>query len=202
MADSTNPDDFHAKLESLQEEWDRLCPGFRKWFCKKRKPIFVQSVIETAISGSAVQSSFYSNNVERQHFREKLEQSYKKGSLETVISTLQKLVKRQENNEIKAIYESGPYSLSKQYSKFKIGSVKWHSMAGDYRRKHVKKFRMYKPNLDDEYIKPKKSGKKLSDGANRIRKQQETEVIVDRHAKRIRIENPNCKQEIPFELSF
>ena len=159
-------------------------------------------MIETAISGSAVQSSFYSNNVERQHFREKLEQSYKKGSLETVISTLQKLVKRQENNEIKAIYESGPYSLSKQYSKFKIGSVKWHSMAGDYRRKHVKKFRMYKPNLDDEYIKPKKSGKKLSDGANRIRKQQETEVIVDRHAKRIRIENPNCKQEIPFELSF
>ena len=35
LADSTDPDDFHAKLESLQDEWDRLCPGFHKWFCKK-----------------------------------------------------------------------------------------------------------------------------------------------------------------------
>ena len=55
-----------------------------------------------------------------------------KGSLETVILTLQKLVERQENEEIKAIYGSGPYSLNKQYSKFKIDSVKWHSMAPDY----------------------------------------------------------------------
>ena len=75
-------------------------------------------------------------------------------------------------------------------------------MAGDYRRKHVKKFRMYKPTFDDEYVKPKKIGKKPSDGGKRIRKQQETEVIVDRHAKRIRIEDPNCEPDIPFELFF
>ena len=59
LADSADPDDFHVKLENLQEEWDRLCPGFRKWFCEKRKPIFVQSVIETAGSGTAVQGLFY-----------------------------------------------------------------------------------------------------------------------------------------------
>ena len=92
----------------------------------------MQSVIETASSGTAVQGLFYKNNIEYQHFREKLEQSYKKGSLETVISTLQKLVERQEYNEVKAIYGSDPYSLSKQHSKFKIDSVKWHSMASDY----------------------------------------------------------------------
>ena len=39
-------------------------------------------------------------------------------------------------------------------------------MAGDYRRKHVKKFRMYKPTLDDEYVKIKKGGKKPSDGVS------------------------------------
>ena len=55
-------------------------------------------------------------------------------------------------------------------------------MANDYRRKHVKKFEMYKPTLDDEYVKPKKSGTKPSDDGKRILKQQETEVIVDRHA--------------------
>ena len=58
-------------------------------------------------------------------------------------------------------------------------------MVGDYRRKHIKKFRMYKPTLDDEYAKQKKSGKKPSGGGKWIRKQQETEVIVDRHVKRI-----------------
>ena len=162
----------------------------------------MQSVTETARSGTAVQGLFYNNNIECQHFREKLEQSYKKGSLETVISTLQKHVERQENDKIKAIYGSASYSLSKQYSKFKIDSMKWYSMAGDYRRKHVKKFRMYKPTLDEECVKPKKSGKKPSEGGKRIRKQQKTEVNVDRHAKRIRIEDPNCEPEIPFELFF
>ena len=61
---------------------------------------------------------------------------------------------------------------------------------------------MYKPTLKDEYVKQKKSGKKPSDGVKRIRKQQETKVIVDRHTKRICIEDPNCEPEIPFELFF
>ena len=77
LADSINPDDFHAKLESLQEEWHRPCPGFHKWFSEKRKPTFVQSVIETARSGVTVQGLFYNNNIECQHFREKLEPSHK-----------------------------------------------------------------------------------------------------------------------------
>ena len=93
------------------------------------------SVIETARSGTAVPGLFfYNSNIECQHFRKKLELSYKKGSLEAVISTFQKLVERQENDEIKATYGSGPYSLSKEYSKFKTDSVKWHSMVGDCRR--------------------------------------------------------------------
>ena len=58
LADSTDPDDFHAKLESLKEEWDRLCPGFHKWFYEKRKPISVQSVIETTRSGTAFKDCF------------------------------------------------------------------------------------------------------------------------------------------------
>ena len=61
---------------------------------------------------------------------------------------------------------------------------------------------MCKPTLGDEYVKPKKIGKKPSDGGKWIRKKQETEVIVDCHTKRIRIEDPNCEPEIPLELFF
>ena len=75
-------------------------------------------------------------------------------------------------------------------------------MAGNYRRKYVKKFRMYKATVNDEYVEPKKIRSKPSDGSKQICKQQETEVIVNFHAERIRIEHPNCKQEIPFELFF
>ena len=75
-------------------------------------------------------------------------------------------------------------------------------MAGDYQRKHVKEFRMYEPTFDDEYVMSKKSGKKPGDGGKRIRKHQKTEVIVDRHAKRIRIEDSNYEPEIPFKLFF
>ena len=35
LVGSTDSDDFHAKLESLQEEWDSLCLGFHKWSCEK-----------------------------------------------------------------------------------------------------------------------------------------------------------------------
>ena len=51
---------------------------------------------------------------------------------------------------------------------------------------------MQKPTLGYEYLKPKRSGKKPSDGGKQVRKKQETEKIVDRNAKRIRIGDPNC----------
>ena len=125
-------------------------------------------MIEIARSGTAFQVLFCNNNIECQRFHKKLEQLYKKGSLETVISTLQNLVKRQENEKIKAIYGSGSYSLSNQYSKFKTDLVKWRSTPGNYRMKHVKKLGMYKPTHDDEYVNPKKCGKKPSDAGKRI----------------------------------
>ena len=43
LEDSTNPGDFQAKLKSLQDEWDRPCPGFHKLFCKKQKPFLCRA---------------------------------------------------------------------------------------------------------------------------------------------------------------
>ena len=52
-------------------------------------------------------------------------------------------------------------------------------MAGNYRRKYAKKFRMYKATVNDKYIEPKKIRSKPSDGSKQICKQQETEVIIN-----------------------
>ena len=105
-------------MESVKSVWDNLCPGFHKWFSKKRAYLFVQSVIETARTGAEVQRVYYNNLIESTHFREKMEQSYKKGIVADVISTLKKLVDRHEDDKVRAIYGSGPYCLSTHYAKF------------------------------------------------------------------------------------
>ena len=92
LANSTNIDDFQIKLESLKSVWDNLCPGF--------------------------QGVYYNNSIETQRFREKMEQSFKKKIVGDVISTLKKLVDRQEDDKVRTIYGSGPYHLSTQYKKF------------------------------------------------------------------------------------
>ena len=99
IVDSTDIDDFRIKLESLKSVWDNLSPGSYKRFFEKRASFFEQSVIESARTGTEVQGVYYNNSIESQHFREKMEQSYKKGTVADVISTLKKLVDRQEDEK-------------------------------------------------------------------------------------------------------
>ena len=145
----------------------------------------MQSVIDTG-----VQSLFYNNNIECQHFREKLEQSYKKVSLETVILTLQKLVERQENDKNKTIYAI----KLKQFTD--LAHTVWASSIPNLKLiqwSGIPSLVIIEGNMKKKYVKSKKIGKKPSDGGKRIRKQQETEVIVGRHAKRIRIVDPKLQ---------
>ena len=124
LVDSTDIDDLRIKLEGLKSVWDNLCPSFHKWFSKNRASFFEESVIEKPRTGTKVQRVYYNNSIESQHFREKMEKSYKKRTLPDVISTLKKLVDRQKGDEIRAVYGPGPYRLSTQYAKFQMDSVK------------------------------------------------------------------------------
>ena len=176
LVDSTDIDDFRIKLESLKSVWDNLCPGFRKWFSKNRASFFEQSVIESARTGTEVQGVYYNNSIESQHFREKMEQSYKKGTVEAVISTLKKLVERQE---VRAIYGSGPYRLSAKYAKFLMDSMKWHALGAEKRRKHVSLFRQHMPTMEQEFKKPPKSLQKSSlKEFRKMRKEQESIIQI------------------------
>ena len=97
------------------------------------------------------------------HFKEKTEHlnwDHKLGSSVDVISTLKKIIERQQDHEVHAIYGSGPYKLSDEYNKFSIDKLKWHSMTLEERKKHVLPFRNYSPSLEDRFIKPAKSVRK------------------------------------------
>ena len=106
---------------------------------------------------------FITTVFECQHYLEKNEQSFKKGTVEDVIKTFKSLLERQQDEKVRAIYRSGPYRLSDRYKKFELDSVKWHSMDPEARMKHVEWFRRYRSTLDDQFDKPKSSGRKPSD---------------------------------------
>lgn len=98
---------------------------------------------------------------------------------------------RQENDEIRAIYGAGNYTLSTAYSKFNVDSSRWHSWGEDRRRDHVEKFRHYQPTPSDFFRKPKNVGRKPG-AENRIRNENPT-VIVDRIEEQRESSNDNTR---------
>ena len=76
------------------------------------------------------------------HFREKEEKSFKKKDVKEVTSTLQVIVKRQQSDDITAIYGCGLYRLSNAYKKLEVETVKWHGVETKNRMmKHAVNFR-------------------------------------------------------------
>ena len=121
---------------------------------------------------------FYNNNVESEHFFEKKERLFKKGDLSDAVSKIKAIIERQQNEEIMALYGSGPYKLSKEFRRFEKESVVWHSMTEGDRRKHVERFQSYQPTLEDYFMKPKASGAKPNE--QRRKRKPEADMIIDR----------------------
>ena len=205
LADSTTAEDLDSRLIDLKERWENLCPDFYDWFMSKRKKLFQEKVIEEARKGSNIHGLYFNNNIESMHFKEKTEQCHKLGSSIDVIDTLKKIVDRQQDDEVRAIYGSGPYKLSRDYLKFSVDNLKWHTMTSDQRKKQVLALRNDPPSLEDQFTKPIKSGRKPCD---RTRKRKpEPDVLIERlkemekqPAKKVRIEDPNANQIIPYQL--
>ena len=117
LVDSKDGNDLTTRLESLRESWENLCPGFHKWLVSKWKAIFQNSVIKYARKNANVHGLFYNSSIECQHYLEKKKQSFRKGIVEDVIKTFTSLVGKQQEEEVRAIYRSGPYRLSARYKK-------------------------------------------------------------------------------------
>ena len=58
---------------------------FNMWFVSKRKAIFQNSVIECPKKNTNIRGLFYNNSTECQHYLEKKEQSFRKGTVENVV---------------------------------------------------------------------------------------------------------------------
>ena len=133
----------------------------------------------SARDGALLTRLFNQNDVEYQHFVEKVNQCFQKRSVKEGIECFQQLSERQENEEIRAIYGAGSYSLATTYKSFQVDSARWHSWDEETRKSHIKKMRSYTPTPSDVFDKPSKAGRKLGSIIRR-RKEQPSKVLVDR----------------------
>ena len=171
----------------------------------KRKTVFKNSVIECARKNTNVHGLFYNNSIEYQHYQEKKEQSFRKGTVEDVAKTFKSLVKRQQDEEVRAIYISGLYRLSDRYKNLEVGSIKWHSMDPEARMEHIERFR--RPTLDDQFNKPKSSGRKPID--RKQTRKPDFESAFDwlsknekETGKSFTFHDPNTLEKVSYELFF
>ena len=125
--------------------------------------------------------------------------------MEDVAKTFKLVVERQQDEEVRAIYRSGLYRLSDRYYNLDVDSIKWHSMDPEARMEHVERFRRL--TLDDQFNKPKSSGRKPID-RKRTRK-PDFESAFDLLSKNEResrksftFHDPNTLEKISFELFF
>ena len=128
---------FDSNLDNVTEQLQLLCPGFYEWFIAKQKTLFQEKVIEEARIESNLYGLYYNNKIESLYFKEKTEKCHKLRSSIDVITALKKITKRQQDDEVCAIYGSGPYKLSNEYNKFSIDNLKWHLMILDEREKNT-----------------------------------------------------------------
>lgn len=92
--------------------WEDLCLGFHVWFLSKGRSIFFNLVIQSSRKSTDIEGLFYQNDIESMHVVEKRNQNSRKEKIDIAVSNLHALVKRGENDEIRAIYGAGGYILS------------------------------------------------------------------------------------------
>ena len=91
-------------------------------------------------------------------------------------------MEQKQDEEVGAIYRSGPHSLSDGYKKIEVYSVKWYSMDPEAQIKHVECFWRYRLTLDDQFDKPKLSSRKPSD--SKLTRNPDVKSAFDLLAKR------------------
>ena len=98
-------------------------------------------MIQSSRENSDINGLYYQNDIESQHAAEKRNQQFKKESISAAVANLHTMVKREENDEVRAVYGAGNYVLSNPYKKFQVQSHIWHSWSEERKRDHIDKFR-------------------------------------------------------------
>ena len=136
LVDSDSEESFDISLGQLQQRWERLAPGFHKWFIAQQANVFRSSMIRPVRERAQLGSppvEFTNNPNESSNSVVKHWTSFKKNTWPAFIEKLQELVEAQLSEADKALYGVGEYELLPEVSNFVLDAVAWHRM---YKGKH------------------------------------------------------------------
>ena len=144
LVDCDSEEAFDVSLGRLYQRWQKLSPGFHKWFLTNQADVFrhhmIRPVRERAQLGTPP-VKFTNNPNESSNNVVKHWTGFKKNSWPAFIQKLQKLVESQPSEADKAIYSAGEYYLSSELSYYQVDAVKWHHMSTAQRKAHLREIR-------------------------------------------------------------
>lgn len=111
------------KLNSPEKRQTRICPCFFEWVVLKRMQNFIDIAIVSARDGTNLNGLYYQNDIESINFVEKMRRYFSKKSVSEVTKPFELFHNRQDQDEVRALYGAGPFSLATKYEKFKVDST-------------------------------------------------------------------------------
>lgn len=144
LSDAGSVEEFIAGFESLEEKWSSLHlngKAFHSWFGSKKKEDFVSSVISTVRQRAGLDcppDKFTTNRSERTNgvLQDCVKRECGTAKIDeyTLVKTLEKLVKSQQQELEVAVLDKGEYQLRPEFRHLVVTGEKWAKMTNDQRK--------------------------------------------------------------------
>ena len=157
IIDASSKESFDYQLAGLRDKWEKLAPGFHKWFQEEHADDFKMSLISSVRKEAQMKSLapdgplelFSANANESINAVVKSWVHYKKSSWPTFNDKIRDLVDNQQLEAEKTIYEAGEYELAPEYKFLQVKPSSWHKMSAEERKLALKKFRECQIHFDN-----------------------------------------------------
>ena len=181
LADALDSQALAVKLETLQDIWDDLVPGFYEWFRRRRVTKFETCLVLSARDSLGIGGRFYSNNLELKHhlLKKNLQDLSTPKDVAASSFALTKWVQENLLDESrKVVIGQGKYRLSPGYIKFLVNPAEWVRWSAQRKLQHFEEFIKYNPSGFQKYVKPADSGSKRKPGKKRRARLPEPDLFV------------------------
>ena len=157
MSDAGSAEEFIGMLKSLEEKWSSLHQNgkaFHSWFGLNKKEDFIRSVISPVCQRAGLgcpPEKFTTNRSERTNgvLQDciKRDCGTAKTDKYTLVKSIEKLVKNQEQEVELAVLDKGEYQLRPEFRHLLVAGDKWTKMTNDQKKAAI--LRVHHVSLDE-----------------------------------------------------
>ena len=149
LVDSTDVEDFQAKLESLIEKWNTLANSssadmaeFIDWFKANKVEVIRDTMLRPVREECGLGNPpeiFTTNPSESMNAVLKRKLDFRKSELPVFVEKMKEVVGEQQKEVERAVIDRGKYCLRSEYRFLQVSQDKWFTMNAQQRAKHLSK---------------------------------------------------------------